>query len=67
MNQIKYKGDRTMKNTARKQPYLFLLTAIFTMALSGFFTPEKSQAFDISVNISLVYLYFVSVNIPHFI
>jgi len=41
-----------MKNTARKQPYLFLLTAIFTMALSGFFTPEKSQAFDISVNIS---------------
>ncbi len=41
-----------MKKTERKQPYLFLLAGILSLALSGFFTPGISQAFDISVNIS---------------
>ena len=35
-----------------KKICLLSLVGILTMALSGFFTPGKSQAFDISVNIS---------------
>ena len=41
-----------MKATVITKNRLVLVTWIATIALSVFFTPEKSQAYDISINIS---------------